>query len=78
LKLPKVSGRDLLRRIKTEERTRRVPVVVLTTSSQKEDIEYCYGNGANGYVSKPVEFEKFLETIRHLSLYWALVNESRA
>jgi two-component system response regulator len=78
LRLPKVSGRAVLRRIKTDDRTRRIPVVILTTSSQKEDIENCYGNGANGYVRKPVEFEEFVEAVRHLGLYWTLVNASPA
>jgi two-component system, response regulator len=75
LKLPKISGMEVLRRIKTDERTKRLPVVVLTTSSEEEDIHNCYGNGANSYVRKPVEFERFLEAIRHLGLYWTLVNE---
>jgi two-component system response regulator len=75
LKLPKISGVEVLRRIKTDDRTRLIPVVVLTTSSEQEDIRNCYGNGANSYVRKPVEFEKFLEAVRHLGLYWTLVNE---
>lgn len=75
LKLPKISGMEVLRRIKADERTKRLPVVVLTTSSEAEDIHNCYGNGANSYVRKPVEYEKFLEAIRHLGLYWTLVNE---
>jgi len=75
LKLPKVSGIEVLRRIKTEERTRRVPVVVLTTSSEQEDMHRSYGNGANSYIRKPVEFEEFQEAVRHLGLYWILVNE---
>jgi len=78
LKLPKVSGHEVLRRMKTDERTRRIPVVVLTTSSEHEDIHKCYGNGANSYVRKPVEFDRFLEAVRHLGLYWTLVNESPA
>jgi two-component system response regulator len=76
LKLPKISGIEVLRRIKTDERTRRIPVVVLTTSSEQEDVQKCYGNGANSYVRKPVEFERFLEAVRHLGLYWTLVNEA--
>jgi CheY-like chemotaxis protein len=78
LKLPKISGVEVLKRIKTNERTRRIPVVVLTTSSEQEDIRNCYGNGANSYVRKPVEFEKFLAAVRHLGLYWTLVNEPQA
>jgi CheY-like chemotaxis protein len=75
LKLPKIGGLEVLRRVKTDDRTRRIPVVVLTTSSEPEDIHNCYGNGANSYVRKPVEFDKFLEAVRHLGLYWTLVNE---
>jgi len=78
LKLPKVSGIEVLKRIKTDDRTQRVPVVVLTTSSEHEDIHNCYGNGANSYVRKPVEFDKFLDAVRHLGLYWTLVNEAAA
>jgi two-component system response regulator len=78
LKLPKISGLEVLRRIRTTERTRRIPIVVLTTSSEQEDIDNCYGNGANSYVRKPVEFDKFLDAVRHLGLYWTLVNESAA
>jgi two-component system response regulator len=75
LKLPKISGLEVLRRVKCDERTRHIPVVVLTTSSEREDIKNCYGNAANSYVRKPVEFEKFLEAVHHLGLYWMLVNE---
>ena len=75
LKLPKVSGSEVLRRVKSEERTRRVPVIMLTTSSEAEDVWKCYGNGANSYVRKPVEFDKFLDAVRHLGLYWTIVNE---
>ncbi|HMD71406.1 MAG TPA: response regulator [Bryobacteraceae bacterium] len=78
LKLPKVGGMEVLRRIKTDERTKRIPVVVLTTSSEHEDIHNCYGNGANSYVRKPVEFDRFLEAVRRLGLYWTLVNERTA
>ena len=78
LKLPEISGMEVLKRIKTGEHTKRIPVVVMTTSSEHEDIHNCYGNGANSYVRKPVEFEKFLEAVRHLGLYWTLVNELSA
>jgi two-component system, response regulator len=74
LKLPKIGGLEVLKRIKTDARTRLIPVVVLTTSSEEEDVRSCYGNGANSYVKKPVEFENFLEAVRHLGLYWTLVN----
>jgi two-component system response regulator len=75
LKLPGIGGMEVLRRIKTDDRTRRIPAVVLTTSSEHEDIHNCYGNGANSYVRKPVEFDRFLEAVRYLGLYWTLVNE---
>jgi two-component system response regulator len=75
LKLPKIGGLEVLRRVKTDERTKRIPVVVLTTSSEQEDTHDCYGNGANGYVRKPVEFDRFLQAVRHLGLFWTLVNE---
>jgi two-component system response regulator len=75
LKLPKIGGLEVLRRIKTDERTRLIPVVVLTTSSEQEDIRNCYGNGANSYVPKPVDFDRFLDAVRQLGLYWTRVNE---
>ena len=75
LKLPKISGLEVLRRIKIDERTRRIPVVVLTTSSEQEDIHNSYGSGASSYVRKPVEFIRFTEAVRQLGLYWTLVNE---
>ena len=76
LKLPKISGLEVLRRAKADDRTRRIPVVVLTTSSEEEDIQDCYGNGANSFVRKPVEFDKFSEAVRQLGLYWTLVSEA--
>jgi len=76
LKLPKISGLEVLRRIKTDERTRYIPIVVLTTSSEQEDVKNCYGSGANSYVRKPVEFDRFLTAVRQLGLFWTLVNES--
>jgi CheY-like chemotaxis protein len=75
LKLPKISGLEVLRRIKIDDRTRAVPVVVLTTASQEEDVQNAYGNGANSYVRKPVAFNQFIEAVRQLGMYWTLVNE---
>jgi two-component system response regulator len=75
LNLPKISGSEVLRVVKSDARTRLTPVVVLTTSSEQEDIRNSYDGGANGYMRKPVEFEDFLEAIRHLGLHWTLVNE---
>jgi CheY-like chemotaxis protein len=76
LKLPKVDGLDVLRRIRSDPRTRLQPVVVLTSSKEESDIVTSYALGANSYVRKPVDFAEFSEAIRHLGLYWLLFNES--
>jgi CheY-like chemotaxis protein len=76
INLPKVNGLDVLRRIRAHERTRYLPVVVLTTSSEERDIVESYNLGANSYVRKPVVFESFIDAIRVLGLYWLLVNEA--
>ena len=75
LKLPKVDGFEVLRRIRTDERTRLVPVVILTTSNEEQDRFTGYGLGANSFVRKPVEFDRFSEAVRQLGLYWLLLNE---
>ncbi len=75
LKLPKIDGLEVLRRIRANERTHLLPVVVLTSSSEDRDIVESYSLGANSYVRKPVEFDRFTEAVRQLGLYWALVNE---
>lgn len=76
LKLPKLDGLEVLRRIRTHAATRHVPVVVLTSSSEPRDILDSYDRGANGFVQKPVSFVEFIETARHLSAYWLTVNRS--
>ena len=76
LKLPKIGGLEVLRRIRSDPRTRPVPVVVLTTSSEPQDISESYDIGANSYVRKPVEFDKFSEAVRQLGMYWILINEA--
>lgn len=76
LKLPKVDGLEVLKRIRSEERTKRLPVVVFTSSSEDEDMIKSYDLGANSYVRKPVEFEQFLEATRQLGLYWLVLNEN--
>jgi two-component system, response regulator len=76
INLPKVNGLDVLRRIRSHERSKHLPVVVLTTSSEERDIVESYDLGANSYVRKPVVFESFIDAIRVLGLYWLLVNES--
>jgi two-component system response regulator len=74
LKLPKVDGLQVLRALRGDERTRRLPVVVFTSSGEEEDLINSYNLGANSYVRKPVEFEQFLEATRQLGLYWLVLN----
>jgi len=76
LKLPKVDGLEVLRRIKSDERTRRIPVVVMTSSREDKDLAMCYEHGVNGYVVKPVEFEDFSRAVSELGFYWLLLNET--
>jgi len=76
LKLPKVDGLEVLRRIRDSESTRRLPVVVFTSSSEQEDMMKSYDLGANSYVRKPVDFDQFLEATRQLGLYWLVINEA--
>jgi two-component system response regulator len=75
LKLPKVDGIEVLRRLRADERTRRLPVVVLTSSNQEEDIIATYDHGANSFVRKPIDFSDFVKAIGVLGLYWLLLNE---
>jgi two-component system response regulator len=75
LKLPKIDGLDVLRRIRADDRTRLVPVVVLTSSDEDEDLVRSYRLGANSYVRKPIDFEQFLDAIRQMTLYWLVLNE---
>jgi len=76
LKMPKVSGIEVLRKIRSDERTRNIPIVVLTSSKEDPDIQKCYDLGVNSYVVKPVEFDEFQKVISELGLYWMLVNQS--
>ncbi|HEX3861011.1 MAG TPA: response regulator [Stellaceae bacterium] len=75
LKLPKLSGHEVLRRIRAEDATRRVPVIILTTSREERDIATSYDLGANSYVRKPVNFTQFVDAARQLGLYWLALNE---
>ena len=75
LKLPKIDGLEVLQRIREDERTKLLPVVVLTTSSEQKDMLCSYKLNANSYVRKPVDFAQFTEAVRQLELYWLLINE---
>lgn len=75
LKLPRLNGIEVLRRIREDSRTRLVPVVILTSSSEEEDVVASLQNGANSYVRKPVDFSRFIEQVQRLQVYWLLVNE---
>jgi two-component system response regulator len=76
LKLPKVSGLEVLGRIRSDERTKRIPVVVLTSSREDSDLYTSYELGVNSYIVKPVDFVQFTEAVRQLGLYWLLLNEA--
>jgi CheY-like chemotaxis protein len=75
LKLPKVDGLEVLRRIKSDKRTKVIPVVVLTSSREEKDIVESYKLGVNSYIVKPVDFDKFVQGISELGLYWLLLNQ---
>lgn len=75
LRLPKVDGMEVLRAVKSDARTREIPVVVLTSSKEERDIAESYQLGVNSYISKPVEFEAFARTVSELGMYWLLVNQ---
>lgn len=75
LKLPKISGMEVLRNIREDELTRLIPVVVLTSSAEQKDVVEGYKLGANSYIRKPVDFEQFVEAVKILGLYWTLWNE---
>jgi two-component system, response regulator len=76
LGLPRIGGLDVLRHLRADERTKLLPVVILTSSKEDEDIVKSYALGANGYVRKPVEFEALSEVVRALGLFWLLINET--
>jgi two-component system response regulator len=76
LKLPKLGGLEVLDRMHADQRLRLIPTVVLTSSREEEDVVEAYGLGANSYIRKPVDFGGFVDTVRHVGLYWLIVNEA--
>lgn len=76
LRLPKVDGLEVLKKMRSEEQTRMIPVVILTSSKEDRDIVESYKFGVNSYISKPVEFEEFLNTVSEMGFYWLLLNKS--
>ncbi|WP_020474487.1 response regulator [Zavarzinella formosa] len=76
LKLPKIDGYEVLRRVRADPRTRRLPVVILTSSREEEDLVQGYDLGANSYVRKPVDFTQFVDAVRQLQMYWLVLNEA--
>ncbi len=75
LKMPKIDGFEVLEKIKSNEMTKRIPVVILTSSKEDPDIERCYWLGANSYIVKPVDFEGFRKVVAELGLYWVVINQ---
>ena len=75
LKLPKVDGREVLARIKGDDRTKKIPVIVLTSSKEQNDVVDTYDLGVNSYIVKPVDFEQFVAAIKQLGMYWLLLNQ---
>lgn len=76
LKLPKVSGIEVLAKIREHDRTRTLPVVVLTSSDEERDINECYKRGANSFVTKPVDYDEFIDAVRQVGLYWLSMNRT--
>ena len=76
LKLPKVDGMEVLKRLKADRRTQAIPVVILTSSKEERDLVKGYGLGANSYIQKPVDFDQFRETVKNVGFYWLLINQA--
>jgi two-component system, response regulator len=75
LKLPKVDGIEILRQLKSDPRTKTIPVVILTSSKEERDLVRSYDLGANSYIQKPVDFEQFRQTVKTVGLYWMVINQ---
>ena len=75
LKMPKVGGLEVLKKIRSDERTRKIPVAVLTSSKEEKDIIESYQLGVNSYIVKPVDFDKFIESVKEIGFYWLLINQ---
>jgi len=75
LKLPKIDGMEVLKHLKSDSRTRKIPVVIMTSSKEDRDLERGYDLGANSYIQKPVDFDQFRETIKNVGLYWLVTNQ---
>ena len=75
IQMPKVNGIEVLEKIKSDDRTKSIPVVMLTSSKEDPDIQRCYALGANSYIVKPVNFDGFAQAIKHLGFYWLLLNQ---
>jgi two-component system, response regulator len=78
LNMPKIDGHEVLHRLKSDPRTRRIPVVVLTSSQEEADLARAYENGGNSYIVKPVDFDRFVEAVRQMGFYWLLLNQAPA
>ncbi len=75
IQLPKIDGHEVLRQIRSNERTKLIPVIILTSSKEEEDLVKCYKNGCNSYIQKPVDFMEFVQAVKSLGMYWLLLNE---